>query len=52
MAGRGRGRGRGLRGNITTPLREPEPDTVARLVGNLRGNLGQLERACDHKSSW
>ena len=39
MAGRGRGRGRGLWPNSST-LREPEPDTVAKLVGNL----GQLEQ--------
>lgn len=45
MAGRGRGRGRGLRVPSTTPLREPEPDTVARLVGNF----GELEHACDHR---
>lgn len=44
MAGRGRGRGRGWNSSKTT-LREPEPDTVARLVGNV----GQLEQMiADH----
>lgn len=34
MAGRGRGRGRGFRVNSSAPMREPDPDTVARLVGS------------------
>ena len=34
MAGRGRGRGRGFRVTSSTPMREPDPDTVARLVGS------------------
>lgn len=37
MAGRGRGRGRGFRVNSSAPMREPDPDTVARLVGSGSG---------------
>lgn len=39
MAGRARGRGRGLR-SANSPLRQPEPETIARIVQESTGRYG------------
>ena len=39
MMGRGKGRGRGLRQGGAAPMREPDPETLAKIVG------GKIERS-------
>ena len=44
MTGRGRGRGRGFKPASATPMREPEPETVAKLVQESRGEAFDCPR--------